>query len=85
MKQYMSSIDMKKPKTNQIKKRQKKIVNNVEQLQDMNSFSIKMQMKEENIEPENNIESMEQSGRNLNNKSQPDIKKKNSEELYKKL
>ena len=78
MKQYMSSIDMKKPKTNQVKKRQKKINNNVEPLQDMNSFSINMKLKGDNIEPENNMDSMEHTPRNINNKSQPNMDKKTS-------
>jgi len=76
---------MKKPKTNQVKKRPKKTINNQEQLQDMNSFSINMKMKGDKIEPENNMDSMEHTPRNIINKSQPDMNKKNSEELYKKL
>ena len=42
-------------------------------------------MKGDKIEPENNMDFMEHTPRNIINKSQPDMNKKNSEELYKKL
>jgi hypothetical protein len=44
----------------------------------MNSFSINMKLKGDNIEPENNMDSMEHTPRNINNKSQPNMKKKTS-------